>query len=805
MSLPNSVRDTFLGSSVSDAYEITASLKFDEDRSQYLERTFGTATSSTTQTWSFWVKTGWKPYQDGTYHCILCNASNQTIWRYTNASGSGNYEDLIQSGVFNGWSTRVPHVDPTGWKHVMIVYDTTNGTAIDRLRHYYNGVNFPKQNGSDPGSSANIGFGQSGVHNIGRQVSGGEYFEGYIAEFHMVDGQALDPTAFGKFNASGVWVPKEYTGTYGNNGFYLKFDNPSNIGADSSGNGNNWTGYNFNFATADGEFIKDTYSNRNHTGVYAGAAFKGTTDGPASSGQNSGQFGDPWNWNPQDSGSNYSYSSSVEMMGGEPGGHDYARINGSGSTQLHPSSWRTVKSGSGTIDTVYVFDNRGYGSTIVRGIRVDGKILTDKIRPTGSDTTDSPTNNYAVMNPLYRGSSVAQANLYSGNTTARPTIFGISGVNPSIRGFTWNGTESQWTSFSEVSWDFGQKNPDAVQVCTNELPNVSIKDPSQYWGILTYTGNTGSQTITGLNFTPDFAWIKCRSVSTNHSVFDSVRGTPNRLRPDLTEPESTSGDGFNSFTSGGIVLDSTGSGGDNNTSGRTYVAWCFKKDATAGFDIVTYTGNGGTNRNISHSLGAAPEFVIVFNRDSTANRFVQHQNFSTRTEYGYLNDSGTPYEGPSGVSVFEPGTFNSSTFSVNHGSTESANANGDRYVAYLWRGIDGYSKFGSYVGNGDNDGPMVYTGFRPGFIIIKRENAGANWPMLDAVRNTYNPADRWLLTDTNTTEQTTSPDLDVDFLCNGFKIRNNATNANISGSTYVYAAWAEHPFGGGNVAPAPAR
>ena len=335
-----------------------------------------------------------------------------------------------------------------------------------------------------------------------------------------------------------------------------------------------------------------------------------------------------------------------------------------------------------------------------------------------------------------------------------------------------------------------------------------IKKPNQHFDVKTYSGTGASQTVT-VDFEPDFAWLKRRDGVGNNIIMDKLRLTsslPNRLFSDVTNAESTTADGQNSFSSTGIVLDGTGGGGgDVNTSGRTYVAWQWKAggaavtntsgtissqvsaNPTAGFSVVTYTGTGA-NATVGHGLGVAPAFGLVKSRSSVTDWKVWHQSLTSAAYYLFLNT--TNAEGSaSSIWGTSPGRT-STTFSV--GTNNDTNASGSTYVAYCFAPVAGYSAFGSYTGNGSADGPFVYLGFRPRYVMVKRTDTTNNWFEVDSSRDTYNVMGNYILA--NSADAEAGAGTIIDFLSNGFKWRALSAGVNASGGTYIYMAFAEAPF-----------
>ena len=328
---------------------------------------------------------------------------------------------------------------------------------------------------------------------------------------------------------------------------------------------------------------------------------------------------------------------------------------------------------------------------------------------------------------------------------------------------------------------------------------TTIDDPSAYFKIQLYTGNssTNAQTFadTDTDMQPDMVYIKQRSVAGHETgIFDAVRGTSKDLNGNSNSAEGTQS-GLTAFGSDGFTL---GSANDFNYNNYTYVAWCWKESATSGFDIVSYTGNGSA-RTISHSTGGTNPLGLILckSRATTDNWATYHNalggdfNMTLDTNEAKL-DTNTPWNDTDATA---------SVFSVL--SSGRTNANTQTYIAYCWAPVQGFSNFGSFVGNGNADGVFVYTGFKPAFVMIKRTDAATNWYMFDNKRGGYNGGDYWLYA--NTTNSENAAGGMIDFVSNGFKIKNSEGDINNSGSTMVYMAFAEAPFVNSNGVPCNAR
>jgi len=335
----------------------------------------------------------------------------------------------------------------------------------------------------------------------------------------------------------------------------------------------------------------------------------------------------------------------------------------------------------------------------------------------------------------------------------------------------------------------------------------AIKKPSEHFDAKIRTGaGGGSVTVSGVGFQPDLVWTKSRSQAYDHMLADSVRGTTKALRTNLTALELTADSwGYlSAFNSDGYTAVPGGANFNSyGTSAVTYVDWMWKAggtavantagsiasqvsvNSTAGFSIVTYTSpNTLVNETVGHGLSATPEFIITKNRDASWNWDIWHKNLSSG--YGLVFAADAP-----GAGRWPTTTPTNSVFSVKY-NYEHVSTN--RFVAYCWTPIAGYSAFGSYTGNGSSDGPFIYTGFKPAFILTKNISNGSYWwEMVDNKRVAYNTTNVTLYANVTDTEYSGST-YNKDLLSNGFKIRGDTAGSNESGSTMIYAAFAESPF-----------
>ena len=345
---------------------------------------------------------------------------------------------------------------------------------------------------------------------------------------------------------------------------------------------------------------------------------------------------------------------------------------------------------------------------------------------------------------------------------------------------------------------------------------AQINKPNEYFNTVLYAGNGTTQSVTGVNFQPDFSWLKCRSTAYNHRLYDSVRGALKNLVSNSTSAEATADNGLSAFNSDGFTV--TEGGDAYNSSGQTYVGWNWlaggtassntdgsitstvSANTTSGFSIVSYTGTE-TNATIGHGLGVAPSVVICKARSDTSDWQMYHASLGA-TQLIKLNLTDATLTN----AIWQDTAPTNNVFYV--GASPSINGSGETNIAYCFAEKKGFSKFGSYTGNGNADGTFVYTGFSPAFVIIKRSSGIASWNIKDNKRNNastsfnINPRNATLLPNTSDADQDANA---LDFLSNGFKNKSTGNDVNASGNTYIYMAFAENPLVGTNNIPTTAR
>ena len=343
----------------------------------------------------------------------------------------------------------------------------------------------------------------------------------------------------------------------------------------------------------------------------------------------------------------------------------------------------------------------------------------------------------------------------------------------------------------------------------------SIIKPSTLMNTVLYTGNGGTQSITGVGFLPDFVWTKNRTSSADHQLYDIVRGVYKQIKSNTTAVQETDSNTLTAFGSDGFSL---GSSDDVNQNAKNFVSWNWKAgtavsgntsgsgtakaysgsvNTTSGFSIITYLGNGTAGHAIPHHLGITPE-IIIAKRLSDAGEWYVFSTGMGNTKHMRLNQTGAE---DTANTIWNNTSPTSSVFTV--GTNGDVNGNNNPIIAYSFNSVQGYSKMGEYIGNGNADGPFIYTGLKPAFVMIKRTIGGTdNWVIYDNKRSPFNEANENLVANSSSP---TNTGIKIDMLSNGFKCRVTEGNTNVSGNTYTYMAFAENPFVASNYNAATAR
>ena len=722
---------------------------------------------------------------------------------YWIANDSFVFHQYNGSSYVMSYTTSAKYRDPSAWYHYVISMDTTLATAADRARLYVNGVevtDFSTEN--NPAQDLQTGWNAAIKQRIGREYTTtyGNYYnyDGYLADFYNIDGQQLDCTSFGEFDDNGVWQAKDASGlTFGTNGFHLfDFANESGIGNDSSGNDNDFTVNNLSTtAGAGNDVLFDVPTN-------------GTQSDTGAGGEVSGNYcvmnplhhlhaATLVNGNLQTTSSEKAFSTFLLKTGKWYVEHeiDSTGYNLCFSQIDHPSgatpSSATSKSIGWYIPNGYVYWGAGYsgdlGGTTMTGLDGSGYMSNAAVGDIIAAAIDMDN---STIKFYKNGTEVGSIDFSTGNAHR----------------FTEGMYVSQFSGYGH--WNFGQRAfedsaPSGYKaLCTTNLPTPTIADGSAHFDIKLWTGNGSTQNITGYSFSPDLVYTKQRNSTGFPAMFDTIRGVHNALRTHSDGGTYTDNGLLTAFNSDGF---SVGSAGDINSNNNTYVGWAWdagsstvsntdgsitsslRANASAGFSIVTYTGNGTAGATVGHGLNDAPGFYVVKRRDAAAGWRVYHSALGA-TKYIGLDVNGAAGTATTLWNDTEP---TSSVFSI--GSHGDVNNNTSTFVAYCFAPVAGYSAMGSYVGNGSNDGVFVHTGFSVRWLLTKASSHGSDWQLWDSARQSYN-VNANTLTPNDTIAETGSAGYAVDLLSSGFKFRNYGSSSNQSNYTYIWVAYASNPF-----------
>jgi hypothetical protein len=771
----------------SGGYDINNSLRFRSSASAYLSRTPASAGNRQKYTRSVWIKRG---------------ALSTAIDLF--AAGSGNL-DTVRLNASDTLMVRVGNVDSTSnrvfrdvsaWGHLVVSVDTTQATSTERMKAWWNNEQITWSTYNVPAQNTQTEWNNNAIHTIGASAVILNFLDGYLTEFYNIDGQALTPSSFGETDTTtGSWKPKAYTGTYGTNGFYLKFSDiattsgsNAGLGKDFSGNTNYWT--------------------TNNISVTSGTTYDAMKDSPTNTSATVANYCtlnpvDKLNWLSQNAAMTFT-NGNLTFSSGSAGNMTQGTI--------------AVNSGKWYYELTFASANTFVGIRATRAI------------PTGDLTYRYYNNTGAIDTCAFNSASPSLVTTVASSTSG--DVMGvafdldnntISWYKNNTLLYTLTGVVADTyapatggASTATASINFGQRpfvyTPPTgfVALNTYNLPTPTILQGNKYMDATLYTGTGASLSVTNTSaFKPDFVWVKGRSGATDHALYDSVRGTTKQLESNTTTAETTESTGLTAFGTNGFTV---GALAQMNTSSATYVGWQWQAgqgstssgtgtggitsvtqsvNATAGFSIVTYTGSG-SNGTVTHGLGVAPKWIIVKARSAAAENWQVYSSSLTSAAYRIrLNATDAQDSQPTMWNSTAP---TSTVFSV--GTASGVNTSAATYVAYCWAEIAGFSKFTSYTGNGSTDGPFIFLGFRPKYVLLKRTNSTGDWETYDTSRDLYNPEGQALFPNLSNAESSISPRIDL--LSNGFKLRTSGAGINGSGDSYIVAAFAENPFKNSN-------
>jgi hypothetical protein len=761
-----------------------------------LKRTWTGTGDRRTWTFSTWMKRmhGGGAANSRTFGAFVSNTnrqfigfrSDETIQMFNDTSGVG--------GAVGKVAYHNTCRDYSNWYHLHFVFDSTEGTAVDRQKIWINGVLCTDQ---DVYTAVTLNF--EGVLNttgVGHQllcenddVSLEE--QCFIAETHFMDGLALDVGTFGLFQ-SGIWVPKGYTGSHGDEGFYLKYDNSSDFGEDSSGNGNDFTGTNL-VAT---DQTNDTPTNN-------WAVFDKLSRANANINVRNGglQIGKTATW---------ADKSTIGTTHPLPQGRGkwYAELKMPDISENGDWMFGIMKSDFPTTGFAHLFSAGTHGFGIfcdnTTGDWRDGSEAGGQpvYAPAGTPA-DNDIGMVAV--DLEAGKMWLGVNdtwWYSGNpaTGANPTFTDTDITDQRMMFAVSNqlyGGNRIYIQGNFGSHAFHYTPPSGFKAVNskNILAQGEINEDLYLEGkkgfdVAHYDGNSApGNAITDLEFSPDLVWIKARNRNQNHRLFDTVRGVDLSLKSNEDESEDNDPTSLVSFDANGFTVNQSSL---TNLGSTAYTSYNWKINPNYGFDIQRWDGDGENDRAIPHNLGRVPELIIGKRYDDTGfDWFVYSPDLTNITYYVAFNDQSSQL-------------FNSDVWGSPYPTTsdfyvsndELSNSNNDDYIAYLFASIPGFSKYGTYGGNSLVEGPFLYTGFRPRWIMIRILSGTGPWMVFDTRESPYNPLVNVLFPNNwNDIDDFSFSSTGGLHVCsNGFKIISTVNEINDTGDTFIYMAFAEMPF-----------
>jgi len=781
-------------------HEVGSSVRF--DNTGHLERTPSSTGNKSTWTFSAWIKRS--AISDSGYNCIW-SAGSASVNRdilYFDDNDRLHWDGYTVNAYDWNYTSTQKFRDTSAWYHIVVVQDTNQDIYSDRVKVYVNGEQITAWDVETSPNRYKTGYvNNTNSHTIGVTPYDTAYFDGYISEVNFVDGTALTPDSFGETKED-IWIPKDYTGSYGTNGYYLDFGNSGALGADSSENGNNWTITDIAATDQMPDSPTNNWATLNPIETNRVTMSNGNLE-----------------WSQSAS---YSYGQATiaipptgkyiieGLFSTTPTNANYNTIgviSTAASSHLHT---HLVTSGSGFYG---INDADSYGQTFVEdGVR-QGSITV----PSGTVIQvlvdrDNNQLTFTKNGTLQTGTGATIDLPSDGDLWFLVGDYGVTGVVNfgQDSSFAGNQTAQGHTGANGIG-DFHYAPPAGfLALCTANLPD-SVVNPQDHFNTVLWTGN-GSEprSITGVGFQPDFVWSKARNEPYSSVLYDVVRGTGTNksLVSNTNDAEGTypTYHHISSLDSDGFTIGATSATNVLNNNNVTEVAWNWKaggsgvsnSDGTitstvsantdVGFSIVTYTGTGSAGMTIGHGLSSAPELIIVKNRDDGSENWTVYSSSLGNTQKLELNLN---------LASATTGNWNntspsSSVFTL--GSVAATNSSGDRCVAYCFHSVEGFSKFGTYTGNGSTDGPFIYTGFRPAFVLFKNTGGSENWHITDSKRDPYNESYHWLRPDISNAEASGSVE-GLDMLSNGFKLKVGGGGwINTSGNTFLYMAFAEQPF-----------
>ena len=815
-------------------YEIANSLRFvDEDVPELLwPASAHSGGNRRTFTHSLWVKRG---LSITSTHQVIFEARDGDDGSSDNIKfENGQLCVIYQDGTLGRLKSTALFFDSSAWYHIVVAVDTTQGTNTNRIKVYVNGVQLTSFTDAntymDQNADTRTSYASSDQqYGNSRHPDNDHGLDGYLAEVNFVDGLQLTPASFAETDDDyGHWKPKKYAGAYGDEGYYLDFKSSgvgtagtTTIGADRSGNTNHFTSD--NVATTDQMSDSPTvnFATLNPLQHFV-------TNLPTQTEGNLKTICGSVN-----TGSKHCIAATMAMTSGKW----YFEVLIGNTTNSHFSHIgvanadndlfsqllsTTANSGNVPWDNDYGWGFDGYNGSKEHdntqasyGSQVSlGDIIGVAVDMDNGKIWFAENNTWLASGDPAAGSNEAYSNLAGTivpvvSTQDHATAFVTMNFGQDST-FSGGDTSGAGASDGGGIGDFYYAPPSGfLALCASNFAEP-VK-PSEYFSNVLYTGNQNANlAITGVGFQPDMVWGKNRSSESNHWLFDSIRGVTKMLAPDL-EADEEDQSGITAFGSDGFTL---GNWIGSTKTNENYVAWNWKAggsaaavgsntdgsinttdtsvSTTAGFSISTFTGNATSGATVGHGLGVVPEWVMVVCRSSAGNWNIYHANNTAApaTDFLALETTGATADV---ANIWNDTAPTSSVFSI--GNNAAINGNGETFVAYCWHSVEGFSKFGSWIGNANDVAPFIYTGFRPAWIMWKKTSGTENWFIVDNARTPHNKANKQLWANDAIAEQTSAAGAsELHILSNGFKPTGAGGAMNGNNATYVFFAFAEIPF-----------
>ena len=776
-------------------YEIEQSLRFEDGSSAYLSRTPSSAGNRKTWTMSLWFKRGNLTNDQTIFQAGTTGGNRANIYL---ANNTIQFLDTTSTDVLFTSSQLLR--DVSSWYHLVVQFDTTQGTASDRLKMYLNGTRITAFADSNTIAQNTDGLVNSTIaHAFGTPAynSGIAQFDGYMAEVHFIDGTALTPTSFGETGTYGEWKPIGVSGlTYGTNGFYLNFATAADMGDDKSGNTNDWAENNI---AATDQMLDSPTNNFCTLNPLARHTNGGVT---WSEGNLKAASGNYFTYGTMAVSSGKWYFE-VHIQTAQGGGVGVTRtdVDHQATGALYDPGWFT--NGWGYYKNGQTYRNQtytNYGDSFTTGdiISVAVDLDNSKIWFAKNNTWQASGNPVSGANAAF--SNVTYEVFPKMGSHSDSYVVANFGQDSSFAGTK---TAQGNTDGNDIG-DFYYTPPTGfLALCTSNLPDVAVI-PSEHFNAVLYTGNGSSgHAITGVGFQPDLLVGKARSDGNSTAVYDAVRGVEVELNWSGAAADRAAPNGVTAFGADGFTA---GSHDKFNRNGTSMVAWNWKANGSgssntngsinttktsanvdAGFSMITYSGNNTAGATIGHGLSKAPEMVIIKSRTNANDWWDTYHKDIGAANALHLNSTMASAD----RSYFHD--TNPSSTLIYLGSDRSSNGPSETFIAYAFHSVDGYSKVGSYLGNissGTSDGTYVYTGFRPAWVMIKDTEQEVAWAIYDSTRLGYNPLNYKLEPNNSSAEQATTTHIQLN--SNGFNFMTD--NSNYSGRKYIYLCFAETPF-----------